>query len=150
MDGLGRLAGWRYLFLLEGLPPIILSVVAYFGLPDYPQTAKMLDQEERDFILNRLAATAPSGKKGHWDFKTLKVYFSDPTAYSFAIYWICHGIGGFGISYALPTVIYQLGFTTTSLSQLMNMVFLPTSYRVYLLLILFSHPILRVSFFSIP
>jgi MFS family permease len=126
MDGLGHLAGWRWLFLLEGLPAILLSVVALFGLPDYPQTAKMLTDEERTFILQRLSSTAPSGESGNWDFKTLKVLFSDPTTYTFAVYWIGHGIGGFGVGYALPTVIYQLGFTTTSLSQLMNIVSLCT------------------------
>ena len=122
MDGLGDLAGWRWLFLLEGLPAIILSVVALFGLPDYPETARMLTEEERTFFQQRLSTTAPSGKTGNWDFKTLKVLFADPTVYTFSIYWLAHGIGGFGIAYALPTVIYQLGFTTTSLSQLMNIV----------------------------
>ena len=122
MNGLGNLPGWRWLFLLEGLPAIILSVVALFGLPDYPETARMLSAEERKFILQRLSTTAPSGKTGNWDWKTLKVLFSDPTVYTFAIYWVAHGIGGFGVGYALPTVIYQLGFTTTSLSQLMNIV----------------------------
>lgn len=122
MNGLGHLAGWRWLFLLEGLPAIILSFVALFGLPDYPQTARMLSEEEKDFLLKRLASTAPSGEDGHWDWKTLKVLFRDPTLYTFAIFWIAHGIGGFGVGFALPTVIFQLGFTTTSLSQLMNIV----------------------------
>jgi len=118
----GGLAGWRWLFLIEGLPALILSVVALFGLPDYPQTARFLDAEERTFILQRLSSSAPSGADGHWDFKSLKPLFADPTLYTFALYWIAHGIGGFGVGYALPTVIYQLGFTTTSLSQLMNIV----------------------------
>jgi len=135
--------------MLEGIPPILLSMVAFFGLPDYPQTARMLSQKERDFILHRLASTAPSGTQGHWDFKTLKVYFSDPTAYTFIIYWRCHGIGGFGITYSLPTVIYQLGFTTTSLSQLMNMVtFAPTSLLD--VANFSSHHTLLVFSFSIP
>ncbi|KAK9419067.1 putative Major facilitator superfamily domain-containing protein [Seiridium unicorne] len=120
MDGLGGLAGWRWLFLLEGLPAIILAFVALFWLPDYPETSRMLTEEEREFLRGRLGKTAPTGKKGHWDMATLKVLFKDPTLYSFSIYWICHGIGGFGVGYALPTVIYELGFTTTSKSQLMN------------------------------
>ncbi|TVY94254.1 MFS transporter [Lachnellula willkommii] len=120
MDGLGHLAGWRWLFLLEGLPAMILAFIALW-LPDYPQTARFLDNKEREFILERLSSAAPSGNKGEWDFGSLKVLFSDPTLYTFGLYWLCHGIGGFGVGYALPTVIYQLGFTTTSLSQLMNM-----------------------------
>jgi MFS family permease len=122
MDGLGHLPGWRWLFLLEGLPAIILSVVALFGLPDYPQSTTLLTEEERAFVLLRLSSAAPSGAKGQLDFASLRTLFSDPTLYTFAIYWIAHGIGGFGVSYALPTVIYELGFTTTSLSQLMNIV----------------------------
>lgn len=121
MDGLGGLAGWRWLFLLEGLPAIILSFVA-FWLPDYPETAKFLTTEERAFLAHRLASTAPKGTKGHWDWVSLKQLFKDPTLYTFSIYWICHGIGGFGIGYALPTVVFQLGFTTTAKSQLMNIV----------------------------
>lgn len=122
MDGLGGLAGWRWLFLLEGLPAILLSVVALFGLPDYPETAKMLTKEESEFVIKRLADTAPSGKKGSWDWVSLKRLLLDPTLYTFSVYWLAHGIGGFGVGYALPTVIYQLGFTTTSNSQLMNIV----------------------------
>lgn len=121
MNGLGGLAGWRWLFLLEGLPAIIFSIVALFGLPDYPQTSRMLTDDERAVIIRRLADTAPSGEDGNWDWKTLKVLAADPTVYTFALYWISHGIGGFGVTSALPTVIYQLGFTSTSLSQLMNM-----------------------------
>src|ERR1700753_1477815 len=60
MDGLGHLAGWRWLFLLEGLPAIILSVIALFGLPDYPETARMLTEEERAFFSHRLDGTRPS------------------------------------------------------------------------------------------
>lgn len=121
MDGLGNLSGWRWLFLLEGLPAILLSFVA-FWLPDYPETAKFLTVEERTFLSRRLAKTAPKGTKGHWDWASLLQLFKDPTFYTFTVYWICHGIGGFGVGYALPTVIYQLGFTTTTKSQLMNIV----------------------------
>lgn len=122
LNGKGGLAGWRWLFLLEGLPAIIFSIIALFGLPDYPQTARMLTDDEREFLLKRLSSTAPSGGEGNWDWKGLKELFRNPTVYTFAVYWIAHGIGGFGVSYALPTVIYDLGFTTTSLSQLMNIV----------------------------
>lgn len=122
MDGLGNLAGWRWLFLLEGLPAIILSFIALFGLPDYPETARMLNEKERAYMAERLSVTAPKGKKGNWDWSSLKIFLRDPSTYTFTVYWLAHGIGGFGINYALPTVIYQLGFTTTAKSQLMNIV----------------------------
>jgi MFS family permease len=140
MDGLGGLAGWRWLFVLEGLPAIILSVIALFGLPDYPETAKMLTKDEREHIIQRLAGAAPSGHGKNWSFADIKQLFKDPTVYTFAIYWVAHGIGGFGVSYALPTVIYQLGFTTTSLSQLMNMVPGDTSIPIFMRILISFFP----------
>ena len=122
MDGLGGLSGWRWLFLLEGLPAIILSFVALFGLPDYPETCRMLTSEERAVVTRRLAKIKVHGEAKSWSWRDLSALFKDPTVYTFATYWIAHGIGGFGINYALPTVVYELGFTTTAKSQLMNIV----------------------------
>ncbi|KAK0380024.1 high-affinity nicotinic acid transporter [Colletotrichum limetticola] len=129
MDQLGNVSGWRWLFILEGLPAIFLAFFA-FWLPDYPESAKMLNEEERLYMKQRLASSVPKGKAS-WDFKSLKVMARDPTLYTFSLYWICHGIGGFGVGFALPTVIYQLGFTTTAYSQLMN---IPPYVSAFLLL----------------
>ncbi|MBE3041972.1 hypothetical protein IMZ48_05200 [Candidatus Bathyarchaeota archaeon] len=35
--------------------------------------------------------------------------------------WITHGIGGFGITFVLPSVIYELGISNTAISQVMTM-----------------------------
>ncbi|KAL2862468.1 major facilitator superfamily domain-containing protein [Aspergillus lucknowensis] len=120
MNHLGGLSGWRWLFILEGLPAIIFAFVALFSVPDYPETAKMLTPEEREYLSNRLAKTAPSGRDHNWSWVAVKELMRSPTVYTFSVYWIGHGIGGFGVNYALPTVIYELGFTTTANSQLMN------------------------------
>lgn len=122
MDGLQGISGWRWLFIIEGLPAIVLAFVALFWLPDYPETASFLTEKERQFLSGRVGDRAPTGWGKNWDWQSLKVLFKDPTFYTFSVYWIGHGIGGFGISYALPTVIYQLGFTSTTNSQLMNIV----------------------------
>ena len=82
----------------------------------------MLTSEERAVVIRRLASIKVSGKDKNWSWQDLRQLSKDPTVYTFAAYWIAHGIGGFGINYALPTVIYELGFTTTALSQLMNIV----------------------------
>ncbi|KAJ5811549.1 Major facilitator superfamily domain general substrate transporter [Penicillium riverlandense] len=119
-DGAAGLSGWRWLFIIEGLPAIALSFVALFGLPDYPETARILTEEERSFLDGRLSSSAPSGKDKNWDWAGVKALFKSPTLYTFSTYWIGHGIGGFGVQYALPTVIYELGFSSTALSQLMN------------------------------
>lgn len=112
--------------MLEGLPAILLSFVALWKLPSYPETAKLITSEEREFATTRLAKTAPQGAKARTDWNSILLLLKDPTFYTFTAFWICHGIGGFGVGVALPTVIYELGFSSTSNTQLMNIVSFPS------------------------
>lgn len=57
-----------------------------------------------------------------FNFDQLKEHIEDPTLVPFLMIHILHGIGGRGISFVLPTVIYQLGISDTAISQLMTMV----------------------------
>jgi len=50
------LTGWRWLFLFEGLPAILLGIVTLFFLPDRPNEARWLRADERDWLTSRLAA----------------------------------------------------------------------------------------------
>lgn len=47
LDGAFGLAGWKWLFILEGLPPIVLGVWGWFYLTDRPADAKWLSPKER-------------------------------------------------------------------------------------------------------
>jgi MFS transporter, ACS family, tartrate transporter len=54
------LGGWRWLFFLEGLPAILLGVVAYFYLTDWPREATWLAPEQRYWIDQKLGEEKPS------------------------------------------------------------------------------------------
>src|SRR5438046_2693739 len=52
------LSGWQWLFILEGLPAVVMGVVTLFALTDRPRYAKWLTQEERDCLEGLLAREA--------------------------------------------------------------------------------------------
>lgn len=54
MSGYLGLAGWRWLFLLEGLPSAIIGVIAYFYLTDNPSKSKWLTPDERELLQRSL------------------------------------------------------------------------------------------------
>ncbi len=61
------LAGWQWLFLLEGLPAVAMSAVIFRLLPDRPRDARWLSSEEASWIEERLAAdtVALGGRESH-------------------------------------------------------------------------------------
>jgi MFS transporter, ACS family, tartrate transporter len=56
LHGLAGLAGWQWLFIIEAVPAIVLSVVVFFYLTDRPADATWLEAEERTWLANRLEA----------------------------------------------------------------------------------------------
>ena len=51
--------GWRWLFVLEGMPAVLLGTVAYFVLQDWPREAAWLAPEQRQWIEQRLEEEKP-------------------------------------------------------------------------------------------
>lgn len=108
----GGLAGWRWMFVLEGIPAIIFGVVVLFYLTNKPLEANWLTDEEKHWLENELAAerkiTASMNKVSKLEMlKDLRVwklsllYF---TGYS-AVY---------GLSFWLPTIIKSLSANATT------------------------------------
>lgn len=60
----GRFVGWQWLFLLEGMPAIVLGVAAYWMLTETPGKAKWLSSEQRDWLVAELEREHASGLKG--------------------------------------------------------------------------------------
>jgi MFS family permease len=63
MDGVGGLEGWRWIFILEGIATVLVAVLAFFLLHDFPETADFLSEEEREFVVFRLKYQGQLGTK---------------------------------------------------------------------------------------
>ena len=71
MNGMGQLAGWQWLFLLQGLPSVVLGVFVLFYLPDGPQSAKWLTNSEKLWLDEHINAAKAISALRHrhtlWD-----------------------------------------------------------------------------------
>ena len=77
LDGVLGLKGWQWLFISEGVPPAIMGVVAYFTLPDRPETAHRLNfrqvriitaELEAEQLRDGVAGPPPLRPAGHVDW----------------------------------------------------------------------------------
>lgn len=78
--------------------------------------------DEKRAILANLPKTQPMSGAKTWDWAQAMKLLKDPSFFTFTLLWICHAIGGWGVSTVLPTVIYELGMTGTAEAQLMTIV----------------------------
>ncbi len=67
----GGLAGWQWLFILEGMPAVVLGTAVYWVLTDGPAEAKWLSEEQRGWLLGELEREQESNSggasSGIWD-----------------------------------------------------------------------------------
>lgn len=112
------LAGWRWLFILEGIPAIILGIVTLFYLTDRPAEAHWLPEDEREWLCNELQ-TELEAKKKFRDYKILQA-FCDRRVLWLILAWFLSLTGSLGSIYWLPTFVKRLsGLSDRSVTTLL-------------------------------
>ncbi|KAL4895722.1 major facilitator superfamily domain-containing protein [Aspergillus ambiguus] len=124
MDGVGGYAGWRWIFILEGIATVLVAIVAHFIIQDYPDTAKFLTAEERSWVIHRLRHQYSDGQTQYsenerFKWKYVKDALIDWQVYLAIIVWYGIVCPMYGVSYFLPTIIKDLGYTS-SIAQLLT------------------------------
>jgi MFS transporter, ACS family, tartrate transporter len=105
LQGRLGLAGWQWLFLAEGLPAVILSVVFLTYLPNTPGDAKWLTAEERDWLVDRLRADNSAIGERHSEGALRAIL--NPRVWQLGIYLLCIYIGFYAFSFSAPVLIQQ-------------------------------------------
>ncbi|KAK9779800.1 putative Major facilitator superfamily domain-containing protein [Seiridium cardinale] len=120
----GNLEGWRWIFILEGIATVIIAAVAFLVLHDFPETATFLTEEERAFVVFRLKygqdkkateeGRASVAEAEDFQWKYVWQAFRDWQIWTnIFVYWgiVCPL---YGISLFLPTIINNLGYTSST------------------------------------
>jgi MFS family permease len=88
MNQTGGLSAWRWLFIIEGIPSCVSSVLVFFFLPDYPETAKWLSPEEKALAADRLQTEGSHGHGNSLTWAQAKETLTDWRLYAhYAIYF---------------------------------------------------------------
>lgn len=105
LEGTAGLQGWQWLFLVEGVPTILLGVITWFFLSDRPSDAHWLTEEQRTILaadLNRAGSTS------HPSFRKVLV---DSKIYGMAAAYFCMICGLYAVGFWLPSILKAAGQT---------------------------------------
>jgi MFS family permease len=105
LSNAGGLAGWQWLFMLEGIPSAVVGLVAMFYLDDGPRQAKWLLPAEREFLAQRLAADE-AVKRGRGPFHhTLADAFKSRQVWLLCLVYFGVMMGNYFVSFWMPQLI---------------------------------------------
>jgi ACS family tartrate transporter-like MFS transporter len=108
----GGLAGWRWIFILEGVAPILAGVGVLFCLPDRPLTAEWMPEEERDWLLAELETEhrdRAGREAGAWRWHLGLVAL-------LTVVYFCQNVFIYGILFFMPSIVKSIAGTSETLS----------------------------------
>jgi ACS family tartrate transporter-like MFS transporter len=100
------MAGWRWLFIVEGTPAVVIGIITIFYLTDWPAQARWLPQDERDWLVKELR-TELQAKKEIRDY-TITEAFRDRRVLFLSAAWFLVLSGSLGNTYWIPTFVKRL------------------------------------------
>jgi ACS family tartrate transporter-like MFS transporter len=114
------MAGWRWLFILEGLPAIVLGVVTIFYLTDRPHQARWLPDDERAWLEGELASETRRKTEG----RTISVWraLAHREVLLLAGAYFCIVTSVYGLNFWLPTIIKKSSDTSNMTASLLTAV----------------------------
>jgi cyanate permease len=104
------MAGWQWLYLVEGLPAIPLGIALYFLLNDGIEQARWLDASERTALKNALAEDE-SNRPAEVSTSFSRVLRS-PSVWILSFIYFCIEAGVYSINFWLPTIIRESGISS--------------------------------------
>lgn len=109
-DGVAGWHGWQWLFVIEGLPTVLIGVLVYLLLADKPEQAKWLSEREKQVVSHVMEADCTHEINQHGRGK-LKATFANPKVWILSFVYFTCTCAVYTITFWLPTTIKGLGIS---------------------------------------
>jgi len=100
------LSSWRWIFILQGLPPVLLGIWVLLYLADRPNKAKWLNKDEAKWLEDEISKdyNAEDDETAHIDLTVIK----NPKVLYLAVINLLYAVGLYGMTFFLPQIVKQL------------------------------------------
>lgn len=107
LHGIGAWQGWRWLFIIEAVPAVVMGVVLYLMLPNGPREAPWLTESQKQDVLDAVASSQEhtSGTANH----SFRQAFSDSRVWLLTFANMLGITITYAINFWLPTILTEIG-----------------------------------------
>lgn len=111
MDGVMGLKGWQWLFIIEGIPSVLLGIVTWFYLTDKPSKADWLTPDQKMWLADRLESERTMKESVHG--MSLGQALSSPKVLMLSVIYFGFVAALYGMQFWLPQIVKAFGLTNT-------------------------------------
>jgi MFS transporter, ACS family, tartrate transporter len=116
LDGTFGIAGWQWIFLVEGIPAVLLAGYGYLTLCNRPIEAHWLEEKERNWLQQRLDSEA-AVKSGHGQGVLSSIANPQILVLTLAYFGMAYGV--YAMSFFLPLIVKSLGISNTTIGYVL-------------------------------
>nr|WP_257910849.1 MFS transporter [Janibacter limosus] len=117
LDGIGGLHGWQWLFVLEGIPTVLLGVLIFFVLPNSPAKATRLDADEAAELTRRAVGEEPEESRPG---AIIRNAMSKPFLLTIAAIYFMNQIATYGVIFFVPSIVEAMDVTDSFMIGLIS------------------------------
>ncbi|HEY5724244.1 MAG TPA: MFS transporter [Allosphingosinicella sp.] len=96
------MSSWRWMFLAEAIPTVVLGIAAFFYFPDKPADASWISPAEKEWLESNSANRQAGTRRNDWSV------LKRPIVWTSALLWFCLLSGAYGIMFWLPQMVKQM------------------------------------------
>ncbi|KAL8753018.1 MAG: hypothetical protein Q9184_005547 [Pyrenodesmia sp. 2 TL-2023] len=112
MENVRGYLGWRWIFILEGLLTVVVAIVFFFIIPDFPENAKWLSEDERTYVQNRLRKDqGRSAAERSIGVKDIINVFKDYKVFVGGFMYFGLIVPAYGYAFFAPGIIQSYGYS---------------------------------------
>lgn len=106
----GALSGWQWMFLLQGLPTVVLGLLVYVLLNDSIGSARWLTAEEKQQLITALEDDEKTRRATARTSETFASVLRNGNVWMLGLVYFCIQMGVYAINFWLPSIVKSLGF----------------------------------------
>ncbi|KAF8070584.1 major facilitator superfamily domain-containing protein [Lyophyllum atratum] len=107
----GGLNGWQWIFIVEGIITIVLGLLTYMFVPDFPDKNRFLTEQQTKLILARVEKDRGDSLPDQMTWEKIRLHLSDWTMWAFALMFMCATMPAYAIGFFITIILASMGFS---------------------------------------
>ncbi|KAF9031255.1 MFS general substrate transporter [Hymenopellis radicata] len=113
LDGKRGIAGWSWIFIIEGSLTLCLGVLTFFFVPDFPDKNKFLSAEQTAIVLERIEKDRGDSLPDPLTREKILHHLKDWTIWTYGIMLACSSIPSYMLAYFISIILSGMGYGKT-------------------------------------